>query len=354
MEIIDLLHMAMDSKASDLILAVGVPPVLRVRGVIKATDLPVLMPDESKRIIYSMLDDEQRCVYEKKRNIDISYSVSGLARFRVNIHQQRGSIAAAIRTIPLKVPSLDELRLPKDIIVKLCNLRSGLVLVTGHSVSGKTTTLAAMIDYINSNRPSHIITIEDPIEFMHKHKKAVLEQLEIPIDSNSFAEALNHVMRQNPDIVMVGEIRDLETISAAITAAEAGQLVFATLPTLDASDTINRMIGAFSSENQQQIRVQLAATLQGIISQRLVNEAHGNGVIVACEIALGIPAVKNLIREGNTHHMLSVVETNAKHGMQSMDQALIDLYTKKVINKDELLSNIKDKEREVIKAIINE
>lgn len=352
MEIIDLLHMVVDAKASDLILTIGVPPVLRIRGTIKSTDLPVLTPEESKRLIYSLLTDEQRSVYEKNRNIDISYSVRGLARFRVNIHQQRGSIAAAIRAIPLNVPLLDDLNLPKDILVKLCNLRSGLVLVTGHSASGKTTTIAAMIDFINSTRPCHIIIIEDPIEFMHKHKKAVVEQLEIPIDSDSFASALHHVVRQDPDIVLIGEMRDGETMSAAMIAAETGQLVFATLHTTDACETVNRIISTFSSTQQQQARVQLAATMEGIISQRLVQEAHGKGVIPVCEIMLGIPAVKNLIREGNAHHLLSVIETNAGHGMQSMDQALIELHKNKLISKDELFSHIKDKSREAVKAIM--
>ncbi len=351
MEIIDLLHMAMDSKASDLILVVGVPPALRIRGTVTVTDLPVLTPEESKRLIYSIFNEEQRLVYEKDHNIDIAYSISGLARFRVNVHQQRGSIAAAIRTIPLEIPSLDELRLPKDVITKLCNLRSGLVLITGHSDSGKTTTLASIIDFINTNRHGHIVTIEDPIEFIHKHKKAIVEQIEIPIDSDSFANALHHVMRQNSDIVLIGEMRDLETISAAITASETGQLVFATLHTVDVSEALNRIISAFPSEQQQQVKVQLAATIQGIISQRLVQEAHGNGMIAVCEILLGIPAVKNLIREGNTYHILSVMETNAEYGMQSMDQALMELYKKKLISKDELLTNVKDKEREGIKAI---
>ncbi len=352
MEMIDLLHMAIDARASDLILTVGVPPALRVTGTVTTTDLPVLTPEESKRLVYSILNEEQRFVYEKTRNIDISYSVSGLARFRVNVHQQRGTIAAAIRIIPLNIPLLDELCLPKDIITRLCNLRSGLVLVTGHSDSGKTTTLASMIDFINSNRPCHIISIEDPIEFMHKHKKAILEQLEIPFDADSFANALHNVLRQNPDVILIGEMRDLETISAAITASETGQLVFASLHTIDASETINRIISVFPSSQQQQVRVQLAATMEGVISQRLIQEAHGNGMIVACEIMLGIPAVKNMIREGNTHHMLSVIETNAKYGMQSMDQALIELYGKKLISKAELLFNIKDKEREDIKTII--
>ena len=352
MEIIDLLHMAKDASASDLILVVGTPPVLRINGNVKKTDLPALTPKEAERLIFSIIDEKQREQYQKHHDIDVSYAVSGLARYRVNIHQQRGSIAAAIRVIPLNIPSFDSLLLPKEAITRLCNLRSGLVLVTGQSGSGKTTTMASMIDFINSQRQCHIITIEDPIEFIHEHKKAVVEQREISVDSGSFQSALYHMVRQNADIVLVGEMRDLETISTAITASETGQLVFATLHTIDASETINRIIDVFPWRQQQQIRVQLSSTISGVISQRLVQKAYGNGMIVACEIMLGIPAVKNLIREGSAHHLQNVIETNVKHGMRSMDQALIDLYRKKLIEKDELLFNIKDKERDVIKAVI--
>jgi twitching motility protein PilT len=352
MEITDLLRMAKDANASDLILVVGTPPVLRINGNPKKTDLPSLAPKEAERLIYSLMDEKKRDKYNKNHDIDISYFINGLARFRINVHQQRGSIAAAIRIIPLDIPSFDELLLPKDTIKKLCGLRSGLVLVTGQSGSGKTTTLASMIDFINSQRQSHIITIEDPIEFIHEHKKAVVEQREISIDSDSFQSALYHVLRQDADIVFIGEMRDLETISAAITAAEAGQLVFSTLHTIDASETINRIIDVFPWRQQQQIRIQLSSTISGVISQRLVQKAHDNGRILACEIMLGIPAVRNLIREGNAHHLQNVIETNAKYGMQSMDQALIDLYGKKIIEKDELLLNIKDKERDIVKAII--
>jgi len=352
MEITDLLHMAKDSNASDLILVVGTPPVLRINGSIRMSELPALNPNEAERLIFSMLNKNQRAEYEQYHDVDISYSVSGLARFRVNIHQQRGSIASAIRIIPLDIPSFDELLLPKETISRLCGLRSGLVLVTGQSGSGKTTTLASMIDFINNQRPCHIVTVEDPIEFIHKHKKAVIEQREVPSDASSFQSALQHVLRQNSDIVLVGEMRDLETISAVMTASETGQLVFATLHTIDASETINRIIDVFPWRQQQQIRVQLSSVISGVISQRLVQKAHGNGMIVACEIMLGIPAVRNLIREGSAHHLQNVIETNAKYGMQSMDQALIALYEKKLIEKDELLFNIKDKERDAVKAII--
>jgi twitching motility protein PilT len=352
MEIIDLLHIAKDANASDLILVVGTPPALRISGNVKKTDFPPLTPREVERLIFSIIDEKQRQQYQECHDIDVSYAVSGLARYRVNIHQQRGSVAAAIRVIPLDIPSFDELLLPKDTITKLCNLRSGIVLVTGQSGSGKTTTLASMIDLINSQRQCHIITVEDPIEFIHDHKKAIIEQREISIDADSFKSALAHVLRQNPDIVLIGEMRDLETISAAITASETGQLVFATLHTIDASETINRIIDVFPSRQQQQIKVQLSSTISGVISQKLIQKAHGNGMIVACEIMLGIPAVKNLIREGNVHYLQNVIETNARYGMQSMDQSLIGLYRKKLIGKDELLFNIKNKEQDAIKAII--
>jgi twitching motility protein PilT len=352
MEIIDILHMAKDSKASDIMLVVGAPPALRIDGSVRKTNLPILTKEEAQRLIFSIIDNKQRDEYQKNHDLDVSYNVSGLARFRINIHQQRGSIAAAMRIIPPSIPTLDELSLPKEVITKLCKLRSGLVLITGQSGSGKTTTLAAMIDLINSNRSCHIITVEDPVEYTHEHKKAIVEQREVSVDTDSFSSALHNVLRQNPDIVFVGEMRDLETISTAVTASETGQLVLASLHTIDASETINRIIDVFPWRQQQQIRVQLSSVLNGVISQRLVQKAHGNGMVVACEIMLGIPAVKNLIREGSSHHLQNVIETNAQHGMQSMDQALIDLYRRKIIDKDELLSNIKDKQRGDIKDIV--
>jgi twitching motility protein PilT len=352
MEMIDLLQMANDAKASDLMLVVGAPPTLRVEGAVKPTDLPPLSPKEAERIIFSMLNEKQLAEYKEHKELDSSFTVSGMARFRVNVHQQRGSIAAAMRRIPLEIPSIEDMGLPKDIILELCRSRGGLVLVTGQSGSGKTTTLASMIDVINSERPCHIITIEDPIEFIHRHKKAIVEQREVYNDSASFSTALRHLMRQNPDIILIGEMRDLETISTAITASETGQLVLTTLHTTDASETINRIIDVFPWRQQQQIRIQLASTIRGVISQRLLPKAHGKGLVVACEIMLGVPSVRNLIREGNAHQLQNVIETGAKYGMQSMDQALIELFKKKYIAKDELLFNIKDKQREEVKSII--
>ena len=351
MEIMDLLQMANEAGASDLILVVGSPPALRVDGVVRPAELESLNPKEAERLIYSMLSKEQIELYRQQKELDLSYNVEGLARFRVNVHQQRGSIAAALRRIPLKLPSFKELGLPEAVIKRLCTARSGLVLVTGQAGSGKTTTLASMIDYINKNRSSHVITIEDPIEFLHKHNKSIVEQREVYKDSSSFGTALRYIMRQNADVILIGEMRDLETISTAITASETGQLVLATLHTIEASETINRIIDVFPWRQQQQIRVQLSTTLTGVISQRLLPKAHKDGRIVACEIMLGVPSIRHLIREGSVHQIYNVIETGAKHGMQSMDQDLIKLYQNKLITKDELLYNLKDKERDDIAEI---
>lgn len=352
MEMTDLLQMANDAKASDIILVAGIPPGFRVDGSIIMTDLMVLRPNEIERLVFSMLSQDNIEKYNKEHELDAGYTLSGVARFRVNIHKQRGSTAASIRRIPMEIPSLDELNLPVSVILELCRLRGGLVLITGQSGSGKTTTLASMLDVINAERPCHVITIEDPIEYLHTHKKAIVEQREIGADSASFGTALRNVMRQTPDVILVGEMRDLETISTAITASETGQLVFATLHTIDAVETINRIIDVFPWRQQQQVRVQLASTIRGVVSQRLLPKAHGKGLVVVCEIMLGTPAVKNLIREGNVHQLQSVVETGFKYGMQSMDQALISLYKKNLIDKDEFLFNIKDKERDEVRAII--
>ena len=352
MEIMDLLQMADEADASDIILVVGFPPALRVDGVVRAMELEPLTPQAAEKLIFSMLSKEQIDQYGQQKELDLSYSVDGLARFRVNVHQQRGTIAAALRRVPFKIPSFKELGLPEKVVKELCMARSGLVLVTGQTGSGKTTTLASMIDYINTNRFDHIITIEDPIEFLHKHKKSVVEQREVYKDSSAFGTALKYIMRQNADVILIGEMRDLETISTAITASETGQLVLATLHTIDAVETINRIIDVFPWRQQQQVRVQLASTLTGVISQALLPKAHGDGMVVACEIMLGVPSVKNLIREGTVHQMANMLETGAKYGMQTMDQALVKLYQEKKISKDELLYNLKNKERDDIVDIV--
>ena len=352
MEIMDLLQMASQANASDIVLVVGSSPALRVDGIIKPMELEPLTPKESERLIFSMLSKEQVEIYHQQKELDLSFSVEGLARFRVNIHQQRGSVAAALRRIPLKIPAFKELSLPEKVISQLCMARSGLVLVTGQAGSGKTTTLAAMIDYINKNRPCHIVTIEDPIEFLHKHNKSIVEQREVYKDSSSFNTALRYVMRQNADVIFIGEMRDLETISTAITASETGQLVLATLHTIDASETINRIIDVFPWRQQQQIKVQLSTVLTGVISQRLLPRAHKSGLVVACEIMLALPSLRHLIREGNVHQIQNVIETGAKYGMQSMDQALIKLYQDNMLSKEELLYNLKNKERDDLSTIL--
>lgn len=343
MEILDLLQMVDEADASDLILVVGSPPVLRIGGLLKPMDLEPLSPKEVERLVLSMMSKEQIELYNVNKELDMSYTVEGLARFRVNIHQQRGSHAAAMRRIPMKIPTFNELGLPEAVLIELCNSRSGLVLVTGQTGSGKSTTLASMIDYINKTKSYHIITIEDPIEFLHKHNKSIVEQREVYKDSLSFGAALKYILRQNADIILIGEMRDLETISTALTASETGQLVFASLHTIDASETINRIIDVFPWRQQQQVKVQLSTTLTGVVSQKLVPKARENGLAAACEIMIGIPSIRNLIREGNIPQIRNVIETSSKYGMQSMDQALVKLYQNDIISKEEMMFNLKEK-----------
>lgn len=345
MELIDILQMANDANASDVLLVAGMPPVIRVEGRLKKTELPSLSPVDVETLLTNILNEKQINTYRENNEIDITYNVSGVARFRVNVHKQRGSMAAALRRIPLKIPDLDELGLSKTIVKDLCRLKSGLVLVTGQTGSGKTTTLAAMLDFINSERACHIITIEDPIEFLHPHKKAVVEQREVYNDVDSFSLGLRNLLRQDPDVILVGEMRDLETIAASLSAAEAGQLVLATLHTSDASESMNRIIDVFPTYQQQQIRTQLATTIKGVISQILVPKTTGKGRALACEIMAATPAIRNLIRDGNAHQIPNVIETGAKYGMHSMDKSLLNLYDKKIIDRSELLFYLKDKQR---------
>ncbi|MFH1645464.1 MAG: PilT/PilU family type 4a pilus ATPase [Candidatus Omnitrophota bacterium] len=345
MELIDILQMANDANASDVLLVAGMPPVIRTEGAIKKTELSSLSPTDVEKLLFSILNERQIDAYRKNNEVDITYNVSGVARFRVNVHKQRGSVAAALRRIPLNIPNLDDLGVPKTIIKDLCRLKSGLVLVTGQTGSGKTTTLAAMLDFINSDRACHIITIEDPIEFLHPHKKSVVEQREVYNDIDSFSLGLRNLLRQDPDVVLVGEMRDLETISASLSAAEAGQLVLATLHTSDASESMNRIIDVFPTHQQQQIRTQLATTIKGVLSQILVPKTTGKGRALACEMMVATPAIRNLIRDGHTHQIPNVIETGAKFGMRSMDKSLLTLYDKKIIDRGELLFHLKDKQR---------
>jgi twitching motility protein PilT len=321
----EILLEVVDRKASDLHLTAGAPPMLRQRGRLLALDnYPKLTPEDTREFIYSILTTEQRRRLETDLQLDFAYVVPGRARFRVNAYFQRGAVAAAFRLIPSQIVPIDALGLP-PIVHELTRRPRGLVLVTGPTGSGKSTSLAAMIDEINQTREEHIITIEDPIEFVHAHKRCVINQRELGNDATSFAAALKAALRQDPDVILVGEMRDLDTISTALTAAETGHLVFATLHTQDAPQTIDRVIDVFPAEQQSQIRVQLSVTLQGVITQQLLPTAAGAGPCAACEVLVPTSAVRNLIREGKIHQIPSVIQTGAAQGMQTMDSALATL-----------------------------
>lgn len=310
--------------ASDLHITVGSPPVIRLHGQLVPLDYPKLMPQDTKEMLYGILTQEQREALEKNWEYDFSYSLPGKGRFRVNIFFQRNSLSGAFRLIPVKIPTLQELSLPL-VLEEFTRKPRGLVLVTGPTGSGKSTTLACLINIINETRNCHIITIEDPIEFLHPHKKSIVNQREVGSDTKSFPQALKYVLRQDPDVILIGEMRDLETISTALTAAETGHLVFATLHTQDAPQTIDRIVDVFPPYQQQQIRIQLAGVLQGIIAQQLLQTKDGQGRIVAVEVLIPTPGVRNLIREAKTHQIYTAIQTGGKYGMQTMDQALADL-----------------------------
>lgn len=319
-----LLEEVINKKASDLHLQVGLPPMLRVDGSLKAVTGTTNLNEEAvEALIFAILDDDQKQILLKDKEFDFSFAFGDLGRFRVNAFHERGNLAAAFRLIPNELKSVDELGLPK-VVSDFADYPRGLVLITGPTGSGKSTTLAAVIDKINAAKAHHIITIEDPIEFTHKSKKSVVVQREVHYDTYSFSAALRSSLRQDPDVVLIGEMRDLETISAAITIAETGHLVFATLHTNSAAQSIDRMIDVFPPHQQPQVRAQLANILQGIVSQRLI-PAIGGGRIVAAEILVANSAVRNIIREGKSHQLDAVIQTGAEHGMQSMDKTLVSL-----------------------------
>jgi len=320
-------------NASDLHMSVGSPPAVRVRGELERLDFPALSDDDTRSLLYRILSSEQQKNLEIKRQIDFSHSIPGIARFRVNVYFQRETLGAAFRLIPAEIKSLEELGLSSSLHA-LAEKPRGLVLVTGPTGSGKSTTLASVIDEINRNRSDHILTIEDPIEFLHKHKGCIVNQREIGPDATSFAEALRGALRQDPDVILVGEMRDLETISTALTAAETGHLVFGTLHTQSAPGTIDRIIDVFPAEAQEQVRVQIAATLQGVVTQALVPTADGVGRVPALEILLPDDAVRNMIRQGKVEQIYSVMQTGTSKGMQTMEQSLAELTMKRVITKE--------------------
>ncbi|MDD2574323.1 MAG: type IV pilus twitching motility protein PilT [Bacillota bacterium] len=320
----DLLKYALKNGASDIHITVGVPPTARINGNLVPIGSKKLDTTDTEAIVEEVLKKEHLEEYRQRGEIDLSYSVKGLGRFRVNVYRQRGSSSMALRVVALRVPTLGELGLP-EAVAELAGKTRGLVLVTGPTGSGKSTTLAAMIDLINSERNCHILTLEDPIEYLHKHNKSIVNQREIGYDSRTFASGLRSALRQDPDVILVGEMRDLETISTAITAAETGHLVLSTLHTVGADKTIDRIIDVFPPYQQQQIRVQLSTVLQGVISQNLINSRDGKKRVLAVEVMIATPAIRNLIRAGKTHQIITSMQTGGKYGMQTMDAALAKL-----------------------------
>ncbi|SRR6266542_1752590 len=334
----DLLEQMVARNASDLHITVGAHPVLRLRGRLEPIqEIPPLNGEMTQQLLYRVLSTEQQKQLEINRQIDFAHSIPGLARFRVNVYWQRGSLGGAFRLIPTEIKTLEELGIPPSLHV-LTDRPRGLVLVTGPTGSGKSTTLAALIDEINRKRAEHILTIEDPIEFVHRHKRCVVNQREIGVDATDFANALRAALRQDPDVILLGEMRDLETISTALTAAETGHLVFATLHTQSAPGTIDRVIDAFPAAQQDQIRIQLAATLEGVVTQALLPTADGTGRVAALEILFPDDAVRNLIRQTKVEQIYSVMQTGVARGMQTMEQALAELTLRGVITVDVAMS----------------
>jgi len=337
----DLLTLLLEKGASDLHLTVGSPPVLRIDGEIIPTNYDKLTPEITQRLVYSLLTDAQKEKFEANNELDVSFGIKGLGRVRMNVFRQRGYVGAALRAIPSKILTFEELGLPA-ITTELMKLPKGLILVTGPTGSGKTTTLASMIDYLNEHRHSHIVTIEDPIEYVHYHKNSIVNQREVGSDTGSFAVALKYILRQDPDIILIGEMRDLETIAAALTIAETGHLVLATLHTTDAVSSINRIIDVFPPHQQAQVRSQLSFVLQAVFSQQLLLRSGGKGRVLACELLVVTPAVRNLVREMKAEQIYLSIQTGARFGMQTMNQAIYDLYRKRLISYQEAMDNTTD------------
>jgi twitching motility protein PilT len=332
----ELLRLVVEKRGSDLHLASGVPPVMRIDGQLYATNFEALSDFEVQRMIYAILTDEQIRIFETDYELDCSYQLRNVSRFRVNVYRDRGAVAGAFRVIPSKIPTVRELGLPL-VLEDLSRRPRGLVLVTGPTGSGKSTTLAAMIGQINNERSVHIITIEDPIEYLHSHKRSLINQRELGADTRNFAQALRHALREDPDVILVGEMRDLETMALAITAAETGHLVFSTVHTNNAAQTVDRIVDVFPPGQQEQIRIQLSNNLEAVLSQQLLPRAGTPGRIAAMEIMIASPAIRNLIREAKAHQITSIIQTSAHLGMQTMDQCLRDLYQRGLITYEEAM-----------------
>ncbi len=333
----DLLQILVERGGSDLHVTSGTYPQIRIAGkLVPLTQFEQLTPQDTQRLAYSVLNEGQKQKFEEESELDLSFGIQGLARFRANIYRQRGAVGAAIRVIPYQIRSFDELGLPK-VVQELAERPKGLVLVTGPTGSGKSTTLAAMLDKINSERSEHIVTIEDPIEFVHPHKKCIVNQREVFSDTHSFKNALKSILRQDPDVVLVGEMRDLETIAAAITIAETGHLTFGTLHTNSCAQTINRIIDVFPTGQQPQVRAQLSLVLEGVLSQTLIPKI-GGGRVMAMEIMVATPAIRNLIREEKIHQIYSAIQSGSKYGMQTMNQSLADLVRRHLITREDAMN----------------
>lgn len=336
-----LIKIVFEKKASDLHISVGLPPILRIDGRLTRLDYPPFTHDQVEKIIFDMLSNEQRRLLEQNWELDCSYGVEGIGRFRINVYRERSHYAVALRTISTDIPGFSELGLP-DVVRELAEKPRGLILVTGPTGCGKSTTLAALIDYINSNRIEHILTIEDPIEYLHYSKRSVVHQRELGHDTRSFSNALRAALREDPDIILIGEMRDLETISLALTAAETGHLVLGTLHTSSACQTIDRIVDVFPAQQQQQIRIQLSNSLIGVLSQTLLPKISSDGTkkgrVLALEIMLVTPAIANLIREGKTTQIYSSIQTGSHLKMQTLEASLKELYTKKLITYEDALS----------------
>jgi twitching motility protein PilT len=337
----EILKIAMGKTASDIHFTVGVPPIGRIDGALVPLTEEKLKPSDTKELAYSIMGERQRADLEKKGETDFAYSIPDFGRFRVNAYMQRGSVAIALRILNLEIPAPDKLGIPGS-VVDVIKRQRGLVLVTGPTGSGKSTTLASLINVLNENYPYHIITLEDPIEYLHKHKKAVVNQREMGNDSENYASALRAALREDPDVILVGEMRDLETISIAITAAETGHLVFSTLHTIGAANTLDRIIDVFPPFQQQQIRTQMAEVLVCVVSQQLIKNKSGKGRVAAMEVMHINSAIRNLIRESKTFQIPSVMQTNKKIGMQTMDDAIVDLYIRNLITDTDAIRYAQD------------
>ncbi len=332
----DLLRLVVEKGASDLHLTVGLPPVFRINGKLVPTEYARMSPEETKRLVYSILNDKQKEKYEKTWELDCSHGVRGFGRFRVNVFKQRGAVGACLRAISSRVMQREELMLP-PIVEQIVHRQHGLILVTGATGAGKSTTLACMLDTINREKKFHIITIEDPIEYMHPHKMSMINQREVGQDTQSWANALRATLREDPDVILVGEMRDQDTIQGTMTAAETGHLVFSTLHTSDAAQTVDRIVDVFPPHHQHQIRVQLSSVLEAVFSQQLVTRAKEDGRVPAIEVLIATPAMRNLIREGKTHQIYNAIQTGGSQGMQTMEQSLFELVRKRMITQEEAM-----------------